>query len=71
MSNPERLLPGTEVPSPCTGVCRIGARGHCVGCGRDLNEIATWGRARDAERRDIRARAAARLQQFADDEDVR
>ena len=31
------------VPSPCRNVCRMHeASGHCVGCGRTLDEIALW-----------------------------
>ncbi|NGY06337.1 DUF1289 domain-containing protein [Solimonas terrae] len=70
MSNPESLIADRDVPSPCTGVCRLGERGHCLGCGRVLDEIAAWGRAPDRERLDIRARAAARLQQFPDDKEA-
>ncbi|MDE8653811.1 DUF1289 domain-containing protein [Novosphingobium sp. H3SJ31-1] len=32
-----------DVPSPCTGVCRIDeATGWCRGCRRTLKEIADW-----------------------------
>ena len=32
-----------DVPSPCTGVCRIQPRnGWCLGCKRTLEEIADW-----------------------------
>ncbi|MFT4046847.1 MAG: DUF1289 domain-containing protein [Solimonas sp.] len=58
---------GSEIASPCTRVCRIGARGHCVGCGRDLDEIVAWPQASDAQKRAIRARAAARLRDFRSD----
>ena len=31
------------VPSPCRNVCRMHEpSGHCVGCGRTLDEIARW-----------------------------
>jgi 8-oxo-dGTP pyrophosphatase MutT (NUDIX family)/predicted Fe-S protein YdhL (DUF1289 family) len=30
------------IASPCTGVCRLGADGHCVGCLRSRDEIACW-----------------------------
>ena len=49
------------VPSPCTGVCRIGAREYCVGCGRVLDEIIDWSRASRARQLLIREQAAARL----------
>lgn len=32
-----------EVPSPCVQICRLDERTHlCVGCGRNLDEIAGW-----------------------------
>lgn len=39
-------MPGAPYPeSPCIGLCQMnGDRSHCVGCGRTLNEIATWSR---------------------------
>jgi predicted Fe-S protein YdhL (DUF1289 family) len=48
------------VPSPCRNICRL-RRGICTGCGRTPDEIARWPTAPDAERRAIRAAAAARL----------
>lgn len=31
--------------SPCIGLCQMdGQRRYCMGCGRTLNEIATWSR---------------------------
>ncbi|HEY9546371.1 MAG TPA: DUF1289 domain-containing protein [Solimonas sp.] len=65
-SEPAKLNDVFDVPSPCTGICRIGTLGHCVGCGRDLDEITAWARARSDERLAIRERAAARLQEFPD-----
>src|SRR5689334_21130337 len=29
--------------SPCIKVCVLGSAGHCTGCLRTLDEIATWG----------------------------
>lgn len=32
-----------DVPSPCTGLCRIDdVTGWCLGCRRTLDEIAAW-----------------------------
>lgn len=28
--------------SPCTGICKIGEHGYCIGCWRSLEEIASW-----------------------------
>jgi predicted Fe-S protein YdhL (DUF1289 family) len=36
--------------SPCTGVCRLDARGLCMGCLRTGDEIARWTRMSDAEK---------------------
>lgn len=55
--------PSGDVPSPCTRICRIGPQGHCVGCGRDLDEIMAWPRADGSRKQAIRARAAARLRE--------
>lgn len=29
--------------SPCIGVCELNEHQVCVGCGRSIAEIATWG----------------------------
>jgi predicted Fe-S protein YdhL (DUF1289 family) len=39
--------------SPCTGVCTLNREHVCVGCGRTLDEIATWAAASDARREQI------------------
>ncbi|MGH8444467.1 MAG: DUF1289 domain-containing protein [Solimonas sp.] len=62
MASPE--IAAAEVPSPCTRICRIGDEGHCLGCGRDLDEIMAWPRAERALKLAIRERAAARLREF-------
>jgi predicted Fe-S protein YdhL (DUF1289 family) len=36
--------------TPCTGVCRLDARGYCEGCLRTGAEIAHWRHLSDAER---------------------
>lgn len=61
--NQEAGVNRVAVASPCIGICRIGVHEHCVGCGRDLDEITAWSRASEALRRTICARAAARLLQ--------
>lgn len=48
-----RMLPNlsSELPlTPCTGVCRLDARGLCMGCLRTGDEIARWGGMDQAER---------------------
>jgi predicted Fe-S protein YdhL (DUF1289 family) len=36
--------------SPCTGICRLDARGLCEGCLRTGDEIARWRSMSDGER---------------------
>jgi len=48
------------VPSPCIDVCRLDARGWCVGCRRTIDEITEWSRASEARRRDILRAVALR-----------
>lgn len=48
-------VPG-PVSSPCVGICRIDpGHGLCLGCWRDLGEIAGWGAMAEAERRAVMA----------------
>lgn len=39
--------------SPCIGVCTLGNDGLCEGCLRTGDEIASWSRLADTERRRI------------------
>lgn len=49
------------IPSPCTGLCRIGAdRAWCQGCLRTVDEIRAWPRADDRVRQAILERIVAR-----------
>lgn len=43
----------SEPLSPCVGICRLDARGYCVGCLRDMHEIMHWRELDDSERRRI------------------
>ncbi len=48
-------------PSPCVGICLMDpVLRRCRGCLRTLDEIATWYRAGNAEKRAILARLAER-----------
>lgn len=40
------------VDSPCVNVCAV-ADGMCVGCGRTLNEVASWQSMSEADRADV------------------
>jgi predicted Fe-S protein YdhL (DUF1289 family) len=51
----------SQVPSPCTGICRLDEDKVCSGCGRLLSEIAAWTSATEAERREICRLAALRM----------
>jgi predicted Fe-S protein YdhL (DUF1289 family) len=51
------------VESPCVDICVMdGATGWCLGCGRTIDEIASWGEcstdARAAVMAELRARMA-------------
>ena len=49
------------VPSPCIDICRLDARGVCIGCRRTIEEITEWSRASEARRREILSDLAQRL----------
>jgi uncharacterized protein len=50
------------VESPCNKICTLDpAAGLCIGCGRNLDEIASWIGYNDAERRRIMAELPTRL----------
>lgn len=53
--------PDEEVPSPCRNLCELnGARQHCVGCGRTIQEVSRWSAMTAQERKAV----LARLQHF-------
>lgn len=53
--------PGAPVGSPCVNVCRLDAgTGWCVGCRRNLDEIAAWSRLDEAARRAVWQQLAQR-----------
>lgn len=60
---PESTTPGLPVPSPCVGICCIGADGLCFGCFRTRAELSAWPRATEAEKRAIVDRCRVRQQQ--------
>jgi predicted Fe-S protein YdhL (DUF1289 family) len=57
-------LPPTQVASPCTKVCTLNAQGVCIGCGRELNEIANWSRLSAAEQIEVCRRASERRERL-------
>ena len=48
--------------SPCKRVCRLDEDGMCVGCFRNLDEIANWSIMSKEEKLDILRKAHLRLQ---------
>ncbi len=46
-------LSSSAVKSPCIDVCRLDARGLCIGCRRTIAEISEWPAASEARRREI------------------
>lgn len=50
------------ISSPCIKVCAVsGQTGLCIGCGRTLAEIASWGSLGEDDRRAIMETLPARL----------
>ena len=55
----------TEVPSPCVDICDVDETcKYCIGCGRSLDEIASWLNASDEQRRAIMDELPERLKQL-------
>jgi predicted Fe-S protein YdhL (DUF1289 family) len=55
------MLP--PIKTPCIKVCVVdGQSGHCLGCGRTLNEIARWARLTDAERDQVMSLLPPRME---------
>ena len=53
----------TPISTPCIKVCAVsGQTGMCIGCGRSLQEIASWGRLSEPERQAVMAELPARLE---------
>ena len=43
-----------DVPSPCVSVCRMDPQTQwCEGCYRTLDEIASWSRMQDDDKREV------------------
>ncbi len=53
--------PPKAIATPCVKVCVVdGESGLCMGCYRQLSEVATWARLTDEERAAIMAELPAR-----------
>lgn len=52
-----------NIVSPCIDVCDVDSTGqYCIGCGRSMNEIASWLMKNESERQAIMAELPARLE---------
>lgn len=51
-----------EVPSPCVGICIVGAEGYCIGCFRSRDELQSWLLAKPAAKREILERCRERAE---------
>lgn len=61
-----RPLPPAGVASPCINVCRMDPRtGWCEGCGRTIDEIASWSALSDGDKRTVLVRIAERRRYHA------
>ena len=55
------------LPSPCVSVCAMDATtGLCGGCLRQLDEIASWSRMDDDDKRDVWIKIGQRADQLLD-----
>ncbi len=55
-------MSAAPISSPCVKTCAVsGQTGLCIGCGRTLPEIASWGRLDEPQRKAIMAELPARL----------
>lgn len=53
------------MPSPCVSVCAMdAATGLCGGCLRQLDEIASWSRMDDDDKRDVWVKIGQRAQAY-------
>jgi predicted Fe-S protein YdhL (DUF1289 family) len=56
------------ISTPCIKVCAVDGRtSQCIGCGRTLREIASWGRLSEDERKVVMAALPARLEALKDE----
>jgi len=59
-------VPLPRVESPCIKVCTLDAQNVCIGCGRTIDEIASWSRLSVEQQRAICERAAQRKEGIRD-----
>ena len=62
----EHPKPPSPIKTPCVKVCVVdGESGLCMGCYRQLNEVAAWARFTDEERERILAELPSRRSRIA------
>lgn len=50
------------IDSPCIAICKLDStQGHCIGCGRTLEEISQWRTATPAWQQDVVTKSGNRL----------
>ena len=55
-------MTAAPISTPCIKVCAVsGQTGLCIGCGRTLAEIASWGGMSEPERKAIMTELPARI----------
>lgn len=55
-------MSAAPISTPCIKVCAVeGRTGLCIGCGRTLKEIASWGQLSEEARQTVMAELPARL----------
>jgi predicted Fe-S protein YdhL (DUF1289 family) len=58
----------TTIETPCVKICILDPRsGLCRGCGRNVDEIARWGRFSSEERLKIMGELPGRLERLSSD----
>lgn len=51
------------IDSPCIAICKLdSSQGHCIGCGRTLEEIGQWRNASAAWQQDVVTKSRNRLE---------
>ncbi len=51
-----------EIKSPCKNVCTLDQNGRCIGCYRNIEEIANWSVYSEEHKRNIIALLPLRMQ---------
>jgi len=61
-----RRIEEMGIETPCIGICNLDATsGLCTGCGRSLDEIASWSRLTSEQRRKLMSELPARRRRVA------